>query len=256
MENQQNQEALDETVTRLVSRVKKNNETYAAYGCQLIFSGEARWDGIDLIEMRDRGMDINVNQGFYKARIQHTTPFEMFGDFDLACDDHLTHLLKNLQQLATDENCEMLDLFETRSSRCDYSEEGDGSEEYCDAYDFDGVDWFRHAEDLYWAHYSYGHEAKTCQILEGPFAGEVIHDEENEWQVLHKEYDPAQDSSPYGSGDFYDGIDLFEGSGIVFYPAEDEEGPEIHFSLNEADAALHFLLTGERPASAEVMPSA
>ena len=30
MENQQKQEALDETVTRLVSRVKKNNETYAA----------------------------------------------------------------------------------------------------------------------------------------------------------------------------------------------------------------------------------
>ena len=84
MENQQNQEALDETVTRLVSRVKKNNETYAAYGCQLIFSGEARWDGIDLIEMRDRRTDINVNQGFYKARIQHTTP--------LRCLESLTSL--------------------------------------------------------------------------------------------------------------------------------------------------------------------
>ena len=255
MENQQNQDALDETVTRLVSRVKKNNETYAAYGCQLIFSGEARWDGIDLIEMRDRGMDINVNQGFYKARIQHTTPFEMFGDFDLASDDHLTHLLENLQQLITDENCEMLDLFEERSTRDSYSDEEDGAEDYCDAYDFDGVDWFRHSEDLYEAHYSYGHGAKTCNILEGWFEGEVIHDEDNEWQVLHQEYDPAQDSSP-PVADFYDGINLFEGSGIVFYPAEDEEGPEIHFSLNEADAAIQFLLTGERPGSAEVMPSA
>ena len=255
MENQQNQEALDETVTRLVSRVKKNNETYAAYGCQLIFSGEARWDGIDLIEMRGRRTDINVNQGFYKARIQHTTPFEMFGEFDLACDDHLTHLLKNLQQLVKDENCEMLDLFEERSTLDPYSYEADASEDYCDAYDFDGVDWFRYAEDVYLAHYNYGCEAKTCEILEGSFAGEVIHDEENEWQILEQESDPdpvQQYRSPYG----YDGINLFEGSGIVFYPAEDEEGPEIHFSLNEAGAALHFLLTGERPASAEVMPSA
>ena len=255
MENQQNQEALDETVTRLVSRVKKNNETYAAYGCQLIFSGEARWDGIDLIEMRDRRMDINVNQGFYKARIQHTTPFEMFGDFDLACDDHLTHLLKNLQQLVTDENCEMLDLFEERSSRTpiltkrmvrrtiamltiSMASIGSGMQKTSIGHITAMAMRLKHARSLR-AH-SRVRSSTTRRMSGKSYTKSMTR------LKIHR----------LRSGDFYDGINLFEGSGIVFYPAEDEEGPEIHFSLNEADAALHFLLTGERPASAEVMPSA
>ena len=234
-EERQREKLVAAAVDELYAKVVSNREAIARYGCQVSFRGKVRWIAVDLIELRDKSSNVAFNQGSYKARIEHASAFEIYGDFDLTRDDHLRLLLINLYRLQVEKTCEMIEILEAHSTR-----DGSHQDYFSDAYDFDGVPWFEYGEDVYQEQYAFEHRAKICTILEGQFEGTVIEDTENRWSVVGRESDYSY--TPY-ERDLYDGIDLDDQSGIIFYLADESDNVEIHFSLDEIESVIRFLVT-------------
>jgi hypothetical protein len=236
-EERQREKFVTAAVDELYAKVVLNRDTIKRYRCQVNFCGKVRWKTVDLIELRDKSSNVASNQGKYKARIEHASAFEIYSDFDLTRDDHLRLLLTNLYRLQVEKTCEMIEILEAHSTR-----DGCHQDNYSDAYDFDGVAWFEHGEDVYQEQYAFDDRAKICTILEGQFEGTVIEDTENRWCVVDRESDYSY--TPF-ERDLYDGIDLDDQSGIVCYLADESDNVEILFSLDEIETVIRFLVASE-----------
>ena len=70
----------------------------------------------------------------------------------------------------------------------------------------------------------------------------MIEDTENRWCVVDRESDYSH--TPF-ERDLYDGIDLDDQSGIVFYLADESDNVEILFSLDEIESVIRFLVASE-----------
>ena len=237
-EEREREKFVTAAVDELYAKVVLNRETIKRYRCQVNICGKVRWKTVDLIELRDKSSNVASNQGQYKARIEHASAFEIYSDFDLTRDDHLRLLLTNLYRLQVEKTCEMIEILEAHSTR-----DGCQQDNYSDAYDFDGVAWFEYGEDIFQEQYSFEDKSKICTFLEGPFEGEIIEDAENRWCVVEREFSYAH--TPFEK-DLYDGIDLDEQSGIVFFVDDDSINDEICFSFDEVGEAIRFMSAGAR----------
>jgi hypothetical protein len=229
-------EKFQKELSSLYLKVKQKVEENEYSLCRINLSGCVRWRITDRIQMRDRLSNISLNQEAYAAQVEHTSPFQILGCFHLKSDDQLKKLLENLLQLRDEQTCEMIDILESNSTL-----NGSFISDFSDAYDFEGVHWFGLEDELLMEQYAYDHGAKTCRILEGPFAGEVIEDTDGNWEVVER------GNSYDGFKDLYDGIDLDADSAIVFYKAD--VASEFKFPPEEAGYAIRFLLEAGDPAS-------
>jgi hypothetical protein len=165
------------------------------------------------------------------VKIEHSFEFEMFGNFDLKNGDHLQHLVKSLYALKATNTCEIIELMEASSELCG-QQEG-----YCDAYNFDGVPWFNDKSESTLQELFSSSESVTYYFRNNNDDFEVISDADDDWEW---ETEPQQEEQ-------YDGISLRDGSGIAIYTADDRASYEAHFPFDEIDAAIEFLLSGDRP---------